>query len=135
MPYILDADWIIDALAGKRYARVTIERLAPQGLAVSVITLGEIYEGAFHYASPETHLAAFRRFLAPFRLVGINEPIMERFAQIRSNLRREGKLIPDFDLLLAATALHYDLTVLTGNRRHFARIPALKLYHGGKASE
>jgi predicted nucleic acid-binding protein len=42
---------------------------------------------------------------------------MERFAAIRAHLRRRGELIPDFDLLLAATALHYDLTVLTANLR------------------
>jgi predicted nucleic acid-binding protein len=37
-------------------------------------------------------------------------------------------LIEDFDLVIAATALHYDLTLLTFNRRHFERIPDLRLY-------
>jgi predicted nucleic acid-binding protein len=37
-------------------------------------------------------------------------------------------LIPYLDLLIAATALAYDLTLLTRNRRHFQRIPDLKLY-------
>ncbi len=106
MSYILDADWIINALADKRNARTVIYRLAPQGLTVSVITLGEIYEGAFKYAAPQAHLATFRQFLAPFRLIGVTDPIIERFAEIRADLRRQGELIPDFDILLAATALH-----------------------------
>jgi predicted nucleic acid-binding protein len=53
---------------------------------------------------------------------------MERFAEIRSFLRRRGELIADFDLLIGATALYYDLTVLTYNKRHFKRIPDLKIY-------
>ncbi len=53
---------------------------------------------------------------------------MERFAETRAFLRRRGELISDFDILLGATALHHDLTVLTFNVRHLQRIPDLKLY-------
>jgi predicted nucleic acid-binding protein len=53
---------------------------------------------------------------------------MERFAEVRSFLRHRGQLIPDFDLLIGATALHYELTLLTFSRRDFQRIPDLKLY-------
>jgi len=42
-------------------------------------------------------------------------------------LRRRGEIIPDLDIIVGATALQYDLTVLT-NDRHFARVPDLKLY-------
>jgi predicted nucleic acid-binding protein len=41
---------------------------------------------------------------------------------------RVGQIISDFDILLAATALHYDLTVLTRNTRHLNRISTLKIY-------
>lgn len=128
MPYILDTDWIINALAGKHHATAVIGRLAPQGLAVSVITLGEIYEGAFKYANPQAHLTAFRQFLAPFRLLGLDDSIMERFAEIRADLRRRGQLLADFDILLGATALQHNLTLLTHNVEHFKRIPNLQLY-------
>ena len=37
-------------------------------------------------------------------------------------------MISDFDMLLGATALHYDLTVLTYNKKHFERIPEAKLF-------
>jgi tRNA(fMet)-specific endonuclease VapC len=53
---------------------------------------------------------------------------MERFADIRSYLRRRGELIPDFDVLLAATAIHHNLTILTYNTRHLQRIPDVQLY-------
>jgi predicted nucleic acid-binding protein len=51
---------------------------------------------------------------------------MERFAETRAYLRKRGEGIPDFDLLIAATALHHDLTLLTFNLRHFGRVPDLK---------
>jgi tRNA(fMet)-specific endonuclease VapC len=53
---------------------------------------------------------------------------MEQFAEVRAYLRRRGELISDFDILLGATALHDDLTLLTYNTRHFKRIPHLKIY-------
>jgi len=128
MAYILDADWVINALAGKQRADTILQNLAPTGITISWITVGEIYDTAFTYANPDAHLAYFRQFLSPYQVVGVNEPIMERFAEIRSLLRRRGKLISDFDILLGATALYYDLTVLTFNRKHFSRIPDLRFY-------
>jgi tRNA(fMet)-specific endonuclease VapC len=64
----------------------------------------------------------------PFRVLALSDPIVERFAETRAFLRRRGELISDFDILLGATALHHDLTVLTFNVRHLQRIPDLKLY-------
>lgn len=124
----MDADWAINALGRKRHASRILDRLAPEGLAISWTTVGEIYEGAFQHPDPEAHLESLRQFVRPLSILGVNDPIMERFARIRASLRKGGQLIPDFDILLAATAFHYDLTVLTFNMRHFSRIPGLKVY-------
>lgn len=95
------------------------------------MTVAEVHEEAFTYANLEAHLHAFRQFVSNFQLLNLTLPIIERFAEIRAYLRRRGELISDFDILLGATALSYDLTVLTDNKRHFRRIPDLKLYHAG----
>lgn len=55
-------------------------------------------------------------------------PVMQHFARIRGDLRRQGLLIGDLDLLIAATAIHYDLTLITRNLTHFQRAPDLKLH-------
>ena len=52
---------------------------------------------------------------------------MKRFARLRGQLRQAGTLIGDADTLIAVTALHHDLTLVTGNVRHFNRIPNLVL--------
>jgi predicted nucleic acid-binding protein len=131
MRYLLDADWVIDALVGRRSAVETLAALSGEGIAISWVTVGELYEGAMGSPDPEVHLAALREFLQPLYFPNLNDPIMERFAAIRSDLRRRGQIISDFDILLAATALQYDLIVLTRNVRHFNRIFHLTLYQPG----
>jgi len=84
MPYLLDADWIVHALAGRPLAVGVLDQLAPQGVFVSLITVAEVYEGAFRSSNPEAHLEKFRRFLRPFHPLNLNEPIAEIFAEISS---------------------------------------------------
>jgi tRNA(fMet)-specific endonuclease VapC len=96
--------------------------------AYSLITVAEIYESAFQYANPDAHIHAFRSFVDNFHLLTLNLPIVEKFAEVRSFLRRRGQLISDFDILLGATALYYDLMVLTYNKKHFERIPDIKIH-------
>ena len=108
-----------------------LERLSSEGLAVSIVAVAEVYEGAFGMTDPEGMLAAFQEFLGSYAILPLNDSFVERFARLRAGLRRQGQLIPDMDLLIAATALHDDLTLLTCNVRHFARIPELRLVHPG----
>lgn len=126
--YLVDSDWIIDGLAGLPAVLERLDRHNDDGLAVSIISYGEIFEGAFHSSDPEIHLAMFRRFLSGFNVLGLDVSVMEVFARTRAQLRRQGNLIPDMDLLIAATALSYDLILMTNNRRHFTRVPDLRLY-------
>ena len=126
--YLLDTDWIIQALAGRQTALQVLGRLGDSRSYISYASVGEIYEGAFGSVDPQAHLASFRHFLSAYHILTLNDPIMERFAELRAFLRRRGQLIPDFDLLISATALHLNLTVLTFNRRDFERIPDLRLY-------
>ena len=125
---MLDTDWIINLLAGKGGAAENIQHLDPQAIGISLVTVAEIYESAFQYVNPDAHIRAFRSFLDHFHLLSLNLPIVEKFAEVRAHLRRRGQLISDFDILLGATALHYDLVVLTYNKKHFERIPDIKIY-------
>jgi tRNA(fMet)-specific endonuclease VapC len=128
MAYLLDSDWVIHALAGRSRALSALERLSSHHIGMSVITLAEVYQQAFESTNPDAYLATYRGFIAPFRVIPVTEPIAVRFAEIRALLTRRGELISDFDMLIAATALHYNLTVLTFNLRHFSRIPDLTFY-------
>ena len=128
MRYLVDSDWLIDAFIGMPAAVTLLAQLRSEGLAVSIISYGELFEGALSAPDPAAELVRFRRFLDRLTLVPLDDSIMEIFARARSDLRRYGNLIPDLDLLIAASALRHDLTLLTRNVRHFGRIPGLRLY-------
>ena len=128
MRYLVDADWLIDAAIGRPVAVRTLDRLSSKGLSISIIAVAEVYEGAFRTSQPEATLAGFREFLGVYAHLPLTDPIIERFARLRAALRRQGQLIPDMDLFIAATALEADLILVTRNTRHFERITELKLY-------
>ncbi|MDQ3696068.1 MAG: type II toxin-antitoxin system VapC family toxin [Chloroflexota bacterium] len=126
--YLFDSDWIIQAISRRQPATRILDQLATSPIHVSYVTVGELYERAFWSANPRAFLLGYRHFLSFYGMLGLTHQIMERFAELRAYLRRRGQLILDFDLVIAATALQYDLTLLTFNRRHFERIPDLRLY-------
>jgi tRNA(fMet)-specific endonuclease VapC len=128
---LVDSDWLVNVVIGLPGPLTTLRRLRRQELAISIISVGEVFHGAFGTADPEAELVRLRRFLRVYRTLPLTVPIMALFARLRADLRGRGMIIPDLDLLIAATALEHDLTLLTRNRRHFERIPGLKLYDEG----
>jgi predicted nucleic acid-binding protein len=121
--YLVDSDWLIDAIAGRPAAVVPLAQWSADGLAVSIIAVAEVYEGAFSAADPAATLAIFRAFLSNYTILPLTDEIAARFAQLRAALRRQGRLIPDMDLLIAATALEENLTLVTRNFRTSSAFP------------
>ena len=127
MSYLVDSDVLMSALNGRLTAASLLRRHQHEGLSISYVSVGEIFDGVLGSSEPERNLETARIFLDPFDLLTLNDAAMLRFAQLRVDLRRQGQLIPDFDLLIAATALVHALTLNTGNQRHFQRVPGLAL--------
>jgi tRNA(fMet)-specific endonuclease VapC len=126
MAYLLDTSFLIGSVLGK--AKDGLPRvLRHQQLALSFITLAELYEGAFHHTDPEGAILDLRVYLQDFALLPITDGFLLRFAELRAQLRRLGKKRSDFDLLIAATAIHHDLTLITRNVRDFEGIPDLRI--------
>lgn len=125
---LVDSDRVIDALSGRATAPALLAGLRDQGLAVSSITIGEVLDGTYRTTDTVASLVAYRRFLARFAVLDVTDVVADTFAFLRAGLRKQGNLIPDLDLLIAATALVHDLALLTRNERHFARVPGLRLH-------
>ncbi|SRR6266511_3545593 len=124
--YLIDTDWMIDHLNQVDRVVNRLKELRPQGLALSVISLAELYEGVYYARDPDKSQAALDAFLEDVAVLGIDEEICRRFGKERGRLRKEGQLIGDFDLLIGSTALQHNLTVLTNNRRHFELIESMQ---------
>lgn len=134
MTYLVDTDYVADYLKGQHNVAALLEPLLPEGLAISIVTFAEVYEGIFYGHNRPQHEAGFRNFLKSTPVLGITRPIARRFAIIRGELRAkpQGKTLVQpkdtYDLFIAATAIQYHLTLVTRNIRDYDRIPRLKLY-------
>jgi len=125
--YLIDTDRIIDFLKGDEETVEKLTSLLDRGLAVSVISLAELYEGVYGSDNPERRMKGLNDFLASVNVLKINNEISRVFGKKRAALRKEGKLIDNFDLLIAVTCLHYDLTLITNNTQHFEKIEELNI--------
>lgn len=128
MTYLVDTDWFIDYLRGREEARDLLDALRPSGIAVSLVTYAEVYEGVATSPRRDEHLQKVDDFLAGVELLGIDVAVARIFGERRAALRAQGLLIDNFDLLIAATALRFDLTLVTRNARDFRRVAGLQLY-------
>ncbi len=127
--YLIDTDWVIQVLHGNADAIQTLEDLAPQGLAISLISYGELYQGAHYAHDPKSALQALADVLDGFEMVPLTHASMERFAVVRGQLtRNQRQQVGDMDLLIAATAIEHDLILVTFNRRDYGLVPSLTLY-------
>lgn len=52
---------------------------------------------------------------------------LETFADLKTHLRRLGRVVDSFDLLIGSTAVFHNLTLVTHNTRHFADMPGITL--------
>ena len=125
--YLLDTDWVISYLNDRPEIVAKVESLRNDGLAVSMISLAELYEGIYYSTNPEASERGLEDFLAPMEVIGLDAAICKVFGQERGRLRKQGRTVGDFDLLIAATCLHGGLTLLTNNRRHFEHIEGLAM--------
>lgn len=132
--YLCDSDWMIDFIEGRQPAIQLLGPLFRQGMGISLISVGEIFDGILYGRDPVAGEQDLDDALQLVSVLTLDLDIVRRFGDIRGRLRLTGKLIPDNDLLIAATALRYDLTLVTRNRRHFDRIPGLRLHEPDTAS-
>jgi tRNA(fMet)-specific endonuclease VapC len=128
MTYLIDTDWVIDHLNHIEHVMRRLEERAPEGLALSLISLAELYEGVYYSRDPVESEAVLQRFLNPeLTILGLDEETCKIFGKERGRLRAAGLMIGDCDLLIGATALRHNLILLTNNRRHFERIEGLHM--------
>jgi tRNA(fMet)-specific endonuclease VapC len=125
--YLLDTDTIIYALKGDRHVLRSFEEKVAQPKAVSVITYGELFFGAMKSSSPQSSLAKVRRVAELFPVIEVSRATMETFGSVKAELERREKVVDDFDLIIASTALMLNYALVTNNERHYRHIPELRV--------
>lgn len=123
---VLDTD-IVSDLMRPRPSPQLVERLARTAAseqATTAVTISELAYGARRVDRPGLYEHAMR-LLAGVPVLPFDREAAERYGSIRSELERVGRPLPDPDLRVAATTLVHGATLITGNLRHFERVPAL----------
>ena len=102
--------------------------MLPAGIGLSIISVAELYDGILGSPDPPGGEQSLHDFLAMgVDIVDVDWEICRIFARERGRLRAAGMLIPDFDLMIGATALRHNLTLLSNNRRHFEWLSGLHI--------
>jgi tRNA(fMet)-specific endonuclease VapC len=104
-----------------------LRALQEEGLALSMISRAELYEGVYASRDPEGTARALQNVLRGVTLLPVDERTCQMFGRERGRLRAAGLRIGDVDLRIGATALQHELTLLTNNRRHFERLDGLDI--------
>ncbi len=127
MIYFLDTDICIYYLNGEKAIIDGICRLSPGKIKIPAIVQGELIEGALITPHPKQNLSVIEAFCAPFEIVPFCQQCTNHYGRIRHHLRVKGAMIGPNDLIIAATVLAHNGTLITHNTKEFSRIPDIKL--------
>lgn len=124
--YLLDTDICIKLMRGNANVMGNLALAGEEYCFVSAITLAELRYGAEFSQRPAFHHRQIDDFQVATRAIPILEAI-PKYAAEKASLRRAGLLIPDFDLLIGATAITHQLILVTNNTEHLSRMEGAKI--------
>ena len=122
---IVDSDHWIALLRGVLDLRGWVA--ANEDLAITSISVGELVYGAERSARPVERMLELDTLLATITVVAYDDEAAHRFGALKLAMERRGERLADADLQIAAIALSQGVPLVTHNRRHFERVPALML--------
>ena len=125
---ILDSNTISYYFRGDPQVVPRLQALRPADVGVPAIVEYELRYGLLRLpqeaATPR--LAALAQLLQPLQRLAFDSECAAQAARIRAELEARGTPIGPHDILIAATALRHQSTLVTRNVREFSRVPGLQ---------
>ncbi|MDY7015418.1 MAG: type II toxin-antitoxin system VapC family toxin [Cyanobacteriota bacterium] len=124
---MLDTDTCIYWLNGRTSVRDRLLAVGWTEVSICVITVAELYFGAFNSNRIAHNLARADQLIQSLPVLPLRNNALRHFGELKAQLRRRGQPIADFDLAIASVALAENLILVTNNTRHYERIAELQL--------
>ena len=114
--YLLDTSIIVDALNGKRNRSQLLGELLQHGhlLACCAINVTEVYAGLRSHEETRT-----RELLESLQYYPVDWSVARLAGLLKRDYTRKGITLAATDVTIAAVALHYQLTLITDNLKHY----------------
>lgn len=96
-------------------------------LAISSVTLAELYAGAYKHSQVNRLLALIADLLREVQVLDFDAACAQTFGRVRGTLLQQGLSVPTTDLMIASTALAHNLTLVSHNTADYRNIPGLRL--------
>lgn len=130
---MLDTDICIHIVRNRPSAvKVRFDRLKPDDVIISTITYGELYYGARKSSLSTAAFAQLEKFTLEIPVAPLDALAGARYGEVRALLERQGRVIGNNDLWIAAHALALNVILVTSNEREFGRITGLRVENWAK---
>ncbi|MEK6910611.1 MAG: type II toxin-antitoxin system VapC family toxin [Nanoarchaeota archaeon] len=125
----LDTSFVIDYLRGRENARKVYQnfKISGESLNISAIVITELITGAYVSKKTEEEISKVKNFLAETSIFDFTEDDAFEAGKIEAQLMKKGDSIEPEDIMIASTALLNEETLVTRNKKHFEKIPNLKI--------
>ena len=125
--FLLDTDTLIYNLKGNESVKKNIYFHRHEVMKISIISLMELYYGAYKSQQVSNNLAKVRQIEESFEIIPVKIESAELFSRSKATLELNETRLDDFDLIIANCAIAYNLTLVSNNTKHFQHIDGLKL--------
>lgn len=123
---LLDTDICIEILRGNKAVTEARDK-SDDAVAISFMTVGELYYGAERSKNRVKNARIVDEFILSIKVINTDRAILKKFAELKAELYQHNQLLPDADILIAATSSIYCDKLITGNINHFRRFKQLDL--------
>ena len=128
---LVDTDVYSYIFGEREEAKFFLPYFSGKTLAVSFMTVAEIYSGAYKKNWGESKITKLERHLKNYAILPYDFAVCLKWAEINSESEKVGHPIDTADCWIAACALKYECQLATNNKRHFAHIKGLSLIAPG----
>jgi tRNA(fMet)-specific endonuclease VapC len=125
LKYLLDTNIVIHVIKRRPIEVMGVFNENAGRMAISAITLSELFHGAERSAKVAQNLAVIEEFASLLDVLPYTAKASQHYGAIRSALEKVGRTIGVNDLHIAAHARSEGLTLVTNNLGEFERVPGL----------